>query len=272
MQPDVVTSGCVGEWHAARAHLGVSQGHNQGAETQLFDTSGNANHGTLTTFGFTTASGYAGTGTLADPYRLVFDGTSDYVTVADSAALRPGLGDYSVEVWFDSPFTESAAWPGLLGKGIATVAPVGVFGLVGSSALLDRLRFQDVYAAGAWNANLFATGTLAAGRHHVVVSRISGTYQPYVDGVAYGAPITPANVANLNSTAALQIGCSADPRYMGTGIYAARYYCGHGLSLAEVQQNYAAGYLWPPDWVRGGPALSSRRILKVDGFDVPVVA
>lgn len=36
--------------------------------------------GTLHGFAYTTASGWDGDGTNGDPYRLVFDGTDDYVS------------------------------------------------------------------------------------------------------------------------------------------------------------------------------------------------
>lgn len=69
-----VVPGAILELHAARAFGGVSPGVNSPLTTQWYDTSGHGNHGTLTNFAGTTASGYAGSGTLADPYRLVFNG------------------------------------------------------------------------------------------------------------------------------------------------------------------------------------------------------
>lgn len=64
MQPGVVP-GAVFEFHAAKAAGGLTPGVNAPLTTQAFDTSGNGNHGTLTNFAGTPASGYAGaTGSL----------------------------------------------------------------------------------------------------------------------------------------------------------------------------------------------------------------
>ena len=96
MQPGAV-AGAVYEFHASRARMGTRPGANDPLTTEAFDTSGSGNHGTLTTFAGTTTSGWDGSGTLADPHRLVFDGTSDYVALPDLGACEDKVFTY--EAW-----------------------------------------------------------------------------------------------------------------------------------------------------------------------------
>ncbi len=39
-------------------------------------------------------------GVVRESYGLKFDGSNDYVTIADSTTLSPGTGDYTIELWF----------------------------------------------------------------------------------------------------------------------------------------------------------------------------
>lgn len=252
MQPGVVP-GAVYEFHAAKAALGTGPGINSPLTTQAFDTSLNGNHGTLTNFGVQTP--WAGTGTAADPYRLVLDGGNDYVNVLDAASLRPGLGDYTAEIWVYAPWTVSSSFSGLLFKGMTTLAPIGTWGILTFGTSTSILTCQDASVGGAYNLNA-QFPALSAGLHHIVLCRVSGVYSRYADGALYSVRITPPAIANLSSPSSFRLGMQADGRYIGTSTPAARLYIGTGLSDAQVAQNYAAGPLWAPA-VSGLPVIGS---------------
>ncbi|MEK6626772.1 MAG: LamG domain-containing protein, partial [Bdellovibrionota bacterium] len=81
---DIVTSGAVLHLDAANAKQGVSRFANGCAPTDLnwFDLSTANLTGALTGFaGCGASSGWNGSGTAAEPYRLNFDGLSDYVQI-----------------------------------------------------------------------------------------------------------------------------------------------------------------------------------------------
>lgn len=66
-----------------------ADGHHPGSNSSWTNLSNTMNSASLASqmtlsafFGKTTSSGYAGDGTSADPYRLVFDGSDDYATIA----------------------------------------------------------------------------------------------------------------------------------------------------------------------------------------------
>lgn len=125
-----IIPGSICNLNAARAKLGTAPGNNTDPTSQFFDLSGNGNHGVLqnfayeagnrprtnsetdkavwhdlsgegrdaalgTGFDWTTSSGWAGTGTPADPYCLQLDGVDDLPTspaFADEASM-------TVEFW-----------------------------------------------------------------------------------------------------------------------------------------------------------------------------
>ena len=72
------------ELHARNAGAGGIPAVNSPFDTTWRDRSGYGNHGTLEYFAGTTASGWD-----TAPYRLVFDGTDDYVQVP-GAGFAPG--------------------------------------------------------------------------------------------------------------------------------------------------------------------------------------
>lgn len=247
MQPNV-TPGAVLELHAAKANGGLSPGVNSPLTTTFFDTSGNGNHGTLQTFAGTEASGYAGTGTVADPYRLVFESTTpgDFVYVADAATLRFGTGDWSLEMWLMLPWygLKSGSNNWVIAKGITTSAPAGTWGVGGINAPSgsNNLYFRDSYTNGAYNARI--SRILAAGLTHYVVTRASGVYRVYTGGLLNGSPVTPANVADLNSTKRLHLATDFyESPNLAMSLPLVRLYP-FALTPEQVAQNYAAGLRW----------------------------
>jgi hypothetical protein len=232
-QPGTV-EGAVYEFHAARARLGSSPGVNSPLTTRAFDTSENGNHGTLTTFAGTTASGWAGAGTLADPYRLVFDGASDYVACPDLGACEDGV--YSYEGWFVAPASDVGYLP-IVSEGAGADVP--------AAFLTVRL---GAVMADSWGAG-FATRAYVHGPavtegtiHHAVMTSDASYLRLYVDGEEVGVAVTPLAAFNTNRTT---VGMTFyDTKGVGS-IFVARIYP-FALSAAEVAQNYAAGYLGDP--------------------------
>jgi hypothetical protein len=126
-------------------------------------------------------------------WSAFFDGTGDYLTVADNAALQMGSGDFTIEFWMQPTST-----------GVATVFGKG---FSGSGAIL----MQTLSTSGRielWvNGSLVITessGTYSPNNwYHIAVVRSGTSLVLYRNGVSTGSV---TNSVNLNSTASLGIG------------------------------------------------------------------
>jgi len=173
-----------------------ADGTNNGNNHSFLDSSnnnftitrnGNATQGTFSPFSQTGWSAY-------------FDGTGDYLTVADNAALRMGSGDFTIEFWMQPTST-----------GVATVFGKG---FTDSGAIL----MQTLSTSGRielWvNGSLVITessGTYSPNNwYHIAVVRSGTSLVLYRNGVSTGSV---TNSVNLNSTASLGIG--GDPTNLG---------------------------------------------------------
>jgi hypothetical protein len=222
MQPGVVT-GAVFEFHAARSNTGYYPGVDTNATA--YDTSGSEHHATIS------GATYAGLGTTASPYRLVFDGVDDYVSLP--AAVSPGLSDFTLEVW--ASIAATADNHGLLiGYEYNDAGGWGIYchedfvaGFVTPTGFADR--------------KLVAISMANALRHYVVTFDRDGLAIPYANGVA-GTTVDISSTAALNLSAAGVLG-----EYSGwfASIEEACVRVYHGiLTPAQVAQNYAVGTVW----------------------------
>jgi hypothetical protein len=133
-------------------------------------------------------------------WSAFFDGTGDYLTVADNAALQMGSGDFTIEFWMQPTST-----------GVATVFGKG---FTASGAIL----MQTLSTSGRielWvNGSLVITessGTYSPNNwYHIAVVRSGTSLVLYRNGVSTGSV---TNSVNLNSTASLGIG--GDPTNLG---------------------------------------------------------
>jgi hypothetical protein len=95
-----IPTGAVFDAHPAFAKNSVSPGNNVDPTSSYAQTAVGGASGTLTSFSYTTASGWAGSQSASDPSCLVFDGLNDYVTWGDLAECDFGVGSFTVAVWF----------------------------------------------------------------------------------------------------------------------------------------------------------------------------
>lgn len=232
--PGIVTDGLVAHYQAERALLGTGPGVNSPLTTQFFDISGNGNHGTLTNFDADAADGYRGAGTLADPYRLLFDPASgDYVSL-------PLMGlcvdkDFTVELCGVMPSGTVNEY--LWSEKTATVN-------CASLRFPTATRVYALLSDGTTTKQVSSTASLTDGGQHTIAYTCSPTtLSLYVDGAATG---TPQDVSTLTmpTPTGHTIGSYGTLMPTSAAIICVRLY-NRALSLAEVQQNYAAGPLAP---------------------------
>jgi len=182
-------------------------GFEEMTSTVLNDSSGNTNTGTITI-------GASGTQTSTSQYwrggkiggAVNFDGTDDYVSVADSASLQL-TNALTVSAWFKSQ--DTTANRGIIRKDTETGTRY-LYGLsLNATGSANKLTAQ--YYNGA-NFAVASSGSVNDGLWHFGLMTISGTTLTlYVDGVSQGtATITGTQGA---PTGELDIG--ANPPYVG---------------------------------------------------------
>jgi hypothetical protein len=146
-------------------------GTNGGQNNTFIDSSNN--NFTMTRAGNTTQGSFNPYGTLWSNY---FDGTDDYLSVADNAALRPGAGAFTIEAWIYR--NASGADHTIFAKGGAST------GVVFQVTSGNILRFTHT------TTNIDSTGTISAGTwtHVAVVREGTGTNQTklYINGTNDG--------------------------------------------------------------------------------------
>jgi len=238
MQPNV-TPGAVLELNAAKAANGTSPGINSPLTTTWTDTSGNGNNGTLTNFTGTTSSGWAGTGTSGDPYRVVFADIGDKVAITSVPNLQLGNGNFTIEVWPIFPFTSDFRGV-FIGQGFDGTGPAGSWTLhqSGTTQYTAGCYFSSGLGTTAYYSDFSA---LSSGVHQLVVTRSNRTYQKYSDGAMNGSSTTSSVDGNLNLTTPIQLGVSGWG--LSGAVVIARIYP-FALSSVQVQANYNAGPTW----------------------------
>ena len=144
-----------------------------------------------------TAAGNAQVDTAQSQFggaSALFDGTGDYLSIADAANIRPGSGDFTWDYWIR--YTNAAHFDTPVSKGYVAA---GAFALQTNGTATPRLI---IYDAGVAVLTETAAASLNTWYHYAIV-RSSGTFTIYRDGTANG---TVANTTNFNSTAELDIG------------------------------------------------------------------
>lgn len=151
-----------------------------------------------------------------------FDGAGDALSVANSAALDFGTGDFAIECWV---YIAGNSAPDADGnRGCTIVSPWSadvsgyIFGITGSTTTTGTGLQLDSWGDASGNGSLFrATASMPQNSwHHVAASVASGVRRLFLNGVQLsGAPITVgAGYASFDTFGrALQVGRSLSSAY-----------------------------------------------------------
>jgi hypothetical protein len=202
-------------------------GSNSPLTTAWKDLSGHGNDGVLTSMAGTTASGWAGSGTTNDPYRLVLDGVDDKVVCPAVHAFDGAAFSYESWAAFTSPDNVE-----ILSEGSTSGAYCLIEVVTGGA-----VRLQS--AIGGGSAGVTNPATTNDGLwHHYGASWDGSLMRFYVDGVSVGTP--KAIASGTRTTNNTTIGYLPDWGHFGGSIPAARIYP-FALSPTEIAAQYAAG-------------------------------
>lgn len=166
-------------------------GTNGGQNNTFIDSS--TNNFTITRNGNTTQGTFSPFSQPDGYWSNYFDGTDDYLSIADNTALQPGTSTFTLEAWIYRG--ASGAAHTIYAKGGAST------GFVFQVTSTNVLRFTDT------TTNIDSTGTVSANQwvHVAAVREGTGTNQLklYISGVSDG---TGTSSTNLNQTEQARIG------------------------------------------------------------------
>jgi hypothetical protein len=159
---------------------------------------------------------------------IVFDGTDDYLSIADNSDLILGVNDFTIECW---------AYLRSVNSGNANPIVNKVNGMSNNGWLLGTSN------TGLWQFSTGSSVIVRAGNvslntwTHIAAVRSSGTTVLYVNGVSVGSDNTSYN---FTDTVSLLIGFNSSFVAIDGYISNLRIYKGKGHTSAEVFQNYNA--------------------------------
>jgi hypothetical protein len=200
-----------------------------GSGTTITDLSGNGRNGTMSNISFTS------------PY-FTYNGTSSQISIADNAALEPGSGDWTMEVWVNQSVSGNDVVLGKFDPGGLTVdvsysirttnttyyAQIGSGSGSGSTLFVNSTNY--VGTIGSWSQIVYVFTNVAA-----------NTLQTFVNGSSIGT-VSHSLPSILNTSSNLYIGSYNNGEYsqwFDGKIGITRLY-NRALTAPEVLQNYNA--------------------------------
>jgi surface antigen len=169
-----------------------------------------------------------------------FDGTTDFLTIADNAALELGAGDFCVELWIH-PTTVSGTGT-IIDKRSGTYGPL-LFWRFGATLQLYMSSNNS-----SWNlANGVTVGTVTANQwYHIAIYRVGSTIYSAFNGtvstVTASGSATPHNNAGAwyfgtgtNGSGDPYTGYMSDMRFViGSGVYTGSNFTPPATSLTAI--------------------------------------
>jgi hypothetical protein len=171
---------------------------------------GSTNNHTITVNGNTNIQPFSpythdGYSTADNGGSMYFDGTGDYLTIADDASLDMGSSDFTIEGWY-YPITTPTHNVGLLSKRANASETGGVLIYFGTGGLAPHLL---VHIGTGWAINSVSTKSFKLDSwNHFAIVRSGSSFKLYVNGQA-GVSVTNSGSIPDNSRA-FTIGAMGD--------------------------------------------------------------
>lgn len=173
---------------------------------------------------------------------VAFNGSSHYATVPDNVALRPGTGEYAIEMW--AKFT-GTTYGMAFGKFQVTspfTGPLVFFNYANDVQTAGRVEFRDKRQSGFWVDSASSGLNDGVARHYVFQRRQTSPgvwkLEMYINGVL-DASVTLPSVENLNTTEQIFV-ASRPSQYVNGTFDEVAYYVGKSLTASEILAHYNA--------------------------------
>jgi prepilin-type N-terminal cleavage/methylation domain-containing protein len=219
-------------YHSLGADIVGNWDFDEGSGTTALDSSGYYSTGTIMNgASYTTDTPQKAAGQGAGKYALSFDGSNDYVRVADKNILDFGTGDFTLSLWFKTNGNPSAE-----SEILSKYSSVGYVVYINTSGVLYfYIRDGSNLRQGG------PSGYLDNKWHHVAVtSDYDGYSRIYVDGALKGSSNTTFT-APISNSIDLTIGSYTNGTNPFLGLIDEVRIYSAALTSAEIQKLYAEG-------------------------------
>lgn len=163
-------------------------GTNGGQNNTFID--GSTNNFTITRNGNTTQGTFSPFGTLWGNY---FDGTGDYLAIADNANLELSNSDFTIECWINVPATSN--FEAIVAKNGNTTGSWSLFFNPNASGNLQFWSF-DYNSFGSQMIDVTGVTIRDNLWHHIALVRNGSSWVIYVDGISRGTQTSSITIAN----------------------------------------------------------------------------
>lgn len=136
-----------------------------------------------------------------------FDGAGDYVSLADSADMEFGAGDFTIEFWMKT--TQSLQYACPIGRDTGSFAAGAWAVLLNATAGQIQFWNASYSTSAALLSPATAPGVNNGAWHHVAVVRNGAAFALYVDGTSRATATWTGTIADV----ALGINIGRDPGY-----------------------------------------------------------
>jgi hypothetical protein len=250
-KPRIVRRGLIFEVDARRATAIGGPGTNS-PTVSTWDERIQNNTGSLSGHAMTVSSGWAGDGTTFTPYRLVNDGSGDYVSFGDLSTLDLGSGPRTISTWCSLTSLPGAGNYSMIFAKRSETSPAyrgWALYYIGSGSTWAFLVMNTGVAQATG-------GTTTAGAGHHITGVYDGTnISIYQNGVLMNTNNGGSGSYDSDNDRAASLGVE-DPTgtpfaYQNGWISCVQIY-NVGLTSGEVLQNYLAGidYYWRHNTIR----------------------
>ena len=165
-------------------------------------------------------------------YSVYFDGTGDYLSVADNAAFQYGTGDFTIESWIYATTATVGNY-----KNIYRYQQQGVTGGIVISLIIwtDNKFYFEIRSPGITIASFGSNSAITTNQwYHIAIVRRSGTIYMFVNGIQQTATASsthnitaagqPLYIGCYNSNADFFVGYISNLRAVkGTALYTANF-------------------------------------------------
>ena len=184
---------------------------------------------------------------ITDGTSVAFDGSSDYATVPDNVNLRPGTGEYAIEMWASFTNTNYGMAFGKFSLTFPYTGPTVFFNYANDTPTVGRIELRDKRASG-FRVDSVTTGLNDGVARYYVFQRRKTSDIPevwkleiYINGVLDSETVL-SSVEDLDTSEQIYLFSRPGASQYVNGVYDdVKYHVRESLTPAEILSNYNAG-------------------------------